>query len=311
MSSQDPLHLDPELQDPVEPEDSSPATTTRKGDTRPRATSGPIKPFLKWAGGKTRLLKRLHPHFPDGFSRYHEPFLGGGAVFFAIGDRASEGARLSDLNDELMNTWRVVRDHGAALQPHLDAYKEEDSEEFYYELRSHEPRDAIERACRFIYLNQTAWNGLWRVNRKGEFNVPWGQRPFRGLTRTELEGLSLRLEGTGITTQDFRQALSSVEQGDFVYLDPPYLPLSDTSKFFFYTEKRFREPDLRDLAELCRELTAVGASWVLSNRDTPLVRELFSHARIVGLTARRSVAAQNKKNVEAKNSPEVIIAGGS
>ena len=113
-----------------------------------------------------------------------------------------------------------------------------------------------------------------------------------------------------VTVDDFREALARVAPGDFVYLDPPYLPLSDTSKFFFYTERRFRAPDLRALADVCRDLTDRGVAWVLSNRDTPLVREFFAFAEIVPLTARRSVAAQNRRDVEAIASPEVMVIGG-
>jgi DNA adenine methylase len=118
------------------------------------------------------------------------------------------------------------------------------------------------------------------------------------------------LSDTLIEVLDFRDVLRLPQERDFVYLDPPYLPLSDTSKFYLYTEKRFREPDLRELAAWCEDLTSRGVTWMLSNRDTPLVRELFGHARIVGITARRSVAAQNRRDVEAAESPEVIVTGG-
>jgi DNA adenine methylase len=271
--------------------------------------SAPLRPFLKWAGGKTRLLTRLLPHIPHQFRNYHEPFVGGGAMFFATADRATGKAHLSDLNDELINTWQVVRDRRQPLQRALKRYELRDSEDFYYSVRPLKPRGSLDRAARFIYLNQTSWNGLWRVNRWGEFNVPWGKRPFRGLTSAYLRELECLLDGVEIELLDFREALSRAKRGDFVYLDPPYLPLSETSKFYLYTEKRFREPDLRELAACCEELTAAGVNWVLSNRDTPLVRELFSNAQIVGLTAKRSVAAQNRRNVESTDSPEVIVIG--
>jgi DNA adenine methylase len=118
------------------------------------------------------------------------------------------------------------------------------------------------------------------------------------------------LRKTQIDFLDFREALERAEPGDFVYLDPPYLPLSDTSKFFLYTERRFRAPDLEELAACCETLTLRGIRWMLSNRDTPLVRDLFGHARIIGLTARRAVAAQNRRDIEAVDSPEVIVVGG-
>jgi DNA adenine methylase len=269
----------------------------------------PARPFLKWAGGKTRLLSRLLPFVPSVIQNYHEPFLGGGAMFFAIAARVRGVSYLSDLNDELINAWLAVRDDADELRNRLRRYKRRDSEEFFYSLRSARITNPIERAARFVYLNQTAWNGLWRVNRWGEFNVPWGQRSFRGLSASQLATLQGQLHETEIGLLDFRDALRRAQRGDFVYLDPPYLPLSDTSKFYLYTERRFREPDLRDLATLCRELSRKHVSWVLSNRDTPLVRELFAESQITTLTARRSVAAQNRRNVEAIDSPEVIIVG--
>jgi DNA adenine methylase len=274
----------------------------------PGAAAG-SKPFLRWAGGKTRLLRVLRPHFPARFETYYEPFLGGGAVFFDLGYRASSGAVLADLNSELVNCWRCVRDEPFDLLEALDAYAGLDTEEAYYSVRDsdQQPDGAVERAARFLYLNQTAWNGLWRVNKWGRFNVPWGARPFRGMTEEEVRTLAQLLHNVDIREADFRDVLAEPMRGDFVYLDPPYLPVSDTSKFFFYTEKRFRRPDLAELASACRELTDRGVHWVLSNRDTPDVRELFADAHIVRLTTRRSVAAQNRKDIQPADSPEVIV----
>ena len=268
------------------------------------------RPFIKWAGGKTRLLSQLVPHVPQRFNNYFEPFLGGGATFFAVRGRARGTCILSDLNEELVNAWATVRDDPVGLSRRLAKYQAQDCENFFYAQREFTPRDPVDRAARFLYLNQTAWNGLWRVNRWGQFNVPWGQRPFRGFDDERLKRLSSALADVEIRATDFREVLNGARRADFVYLDPPYLPLSDTSKFFLYTERRFREPDLRELAGLCEELTKRRVQWVLSNRDTPLVRELFSHANIISLTTRRSVAAQNRRAVEAVDSPEVIVVGG-
>lgn len=269
-----------------------------------------VRPFVRWAGGKTRLLKHLRPHLPHAFERYYEPFLGGGAVFFDSGHRARAEIVLADLNDELINLWVAVRDQPLDLLDALRDYKGKDSEADYYAVRDTDaPADELGRAARFLYLNQTAWNGLWRVNRWGRFNVPWGARAFRGLTEEELLRASAALSKADIKVADFRHVLTEPSKGDFVYLDPPYLPISDTSKFYLYTEQRFRRPDLEELARICRDLTRRGVSWLLSNRDTPLVRELFADAEIVSLTTRRSVAAQNRRDVEAPDSPEVIIVG--
>jgi DNA adenine methylase len=270
------------------------------------------RPFLRWAGGKTRLLRHLRPHFPVSFHGYYEPFLGGGAVFFDTGRLATGPIVLADLNSELANVWALVRDKPLELLDALTAYEGKDTEAEYYTVRGEQqPNNPVLRAARFLYLNQTAWNGLWRVNRWGRFNVPWGARPFRGIDANELLDISSMLADVDIREADFRNVLAAPSSGDFVYLDPPYLPISDTSKFHGYTEKRFRRADLVELAALCEQLTNRGVYWVLSNRDTPLVRELFSHAEIVGLTTRRSVAAQNRRDIEPAHSPEVIIVGGA
>lgn len=268
-----------------------------------------LRPFLKWAGGKGRLLARILPHVPESFDNYHEPFLGGGAMFLAVRERMTGMAHLHDLNDVLINVWQRVQEDPAALYEALEWYHARDSKDFYYEQRSAEPMTRMQQAARFIYLNQTAWNGLWRVNKFGKFNVPWGDRPFRGIDENTLFRISDALIGATITNMDFRDSLEKPQAGDFVYLDPPYLPISDTSKFHLYTEKRFRAQDLAELAELCHQLTDRGVQWIMSNRDTPQVRDLFPGRDIVRFTTRRSVAAQNRRDVEALDSPEALIIG--
>lgn len=273
------------------------------------AVAPATKPFIKWAGGKTRLLRNLMPHIPRQIENYHEPFLGGGAMFFAVADRVQETSYLSDLNEELVNAWVAVRDHRDELEVALDEFRTQDNKDFYLSVRPLQLTGTVPRAARFLYLNQTSWNGLWRVNKLGQFNVPWGNREFRGLTRDQIDSVSVRLQSADIALRDFRDAIPLAKPGDFVYLDPPYLPISDTSKFYLYTEKRFRAPDLKELADLCNELSERGITWVMSNRDSPLVRELFAGHRIESLTTRRSVAAQNKRDVEPSNSLEAIVIG--
>ncbi|MBF6271611.1 DNA adenine methylase [Nocardia farcinica] len=278
------------------------------------AVAPATKPFIKWAGGKSRLLAKLLPYVPNEIVNYHEPFLGGGAMYFALADRVAGVSYLSDLNEELVNAWLAVKDHRDELEAALEDYRAKDAaggKDFYLSVRPLEPSGVVARAARFLYLNQTSWNGLWRVNRWGKFNVPWGDRPFRGLTRHQIDSVSLRLQNADIGLRDFRDAITLARPGDFVYLDPPYLPISDTSKFYLYTEKRFRAPDLRELADLCDDLSERGVSWMMSNRDTPLVRELFAGHEIVSLTTRRSVAAQNKRDVEPSDSLEAIVIGRS
>lgn len=269
------------------------------------------RPFLRWAGGKRRLMNKLLPYLPASISNYHEPFLGSGAVFFAVRERISGTAYLSDLNDELINIWKIVQSRPTDFLTAISQYHDRNGEEEYYKIRSEQPEDSLDRAARFFFLNQTAWNGLWRVNRWGVFNVPWGARSFRGIDPESLLSAQSALEGVALEKKDFRETLSKVKSGDFVYLDPPYLAISDTSKFSGYTERRFRKADLGELAEVTRELSERGAAWVMSNRDTEAVRELFGHGEIIRFTTRRSVAAQNRRDIEPKHSPEVIVVGQS
>jgi DNA adenine methylase len=252
-------------------------------------------------------LPKILPFVPDRFDNYHEPFLGGGAMFFAVRDRMSGEAHLHDLNEQLINVWQCVQQDPFGFLAAMDSFLEYDSEVFYYAQRSASPPTLVEQAARFVYLNQTSWNGLWRVNKWGQYNVPWGRRLFRGLDPELVYRISDTLVGASITSEDFRDTLQKAQAGDFVYLDPPYLPLSDTSKFYLYTERRFRAPDLAELADLCRALTERGVLWMMSNRDTEQVRRMFPSNKIIRFTARRSVAAQNRRDVELADSPEALV----
>lgn len=264
------------------------------------------------------MLPKILPYVPTSMTNYHEPFLGGGAMFFAIQERIEGRANLADLNGHLVNAWNAVRDDSDQLKALLAHHKARDSKEYYYEVRAQAPVDPIEQAARFLYLNGTSWNHLWRENSKtGAMNVPWGDRQFKGFTDEELDKLGTTLAAAEIRHEDFRRALLRAQPGDFVYLDPPYLPVftnpdekEPTSKFNKYTAKVFDQSDLEDLAAICESLTARGIKWVMSNRDTPGVRALFPNAAIVGFTTSRSVAAQSKREVESRRSPEAIIIGG-
>jgi len=267
------------------------------------------KPFLRWVGGKTRLLSSILPYVPEKINSYHEPFLGSGAMFFAVRGRAKKSF-VSDLNAELVNAWTVVRDEPIAFFLKLRDYELRQGEDAYYEVRSEAHEHHIDRAARFFYLNQTAWNGLWRENRFGVFNVPFGARAFRGIKDDFLASVTAALQGVSIEQTDFREVASRAQKDDFCYFDPPYLPISDTSKFSGYNGKRFRFDDLVELSEVCKDLSRRKVNWIVSNRDNDVMRELFSHARVISFTTRRSVAAQTKRHVQPKDSPEVIIVGG-
>ena len=276
-----------------------------------------VKPFIRWAGGKTRLLPRILPHIPAEFVNYHEPFLGGGAVFFAVQDRINNRANLADVNPHLVNAWNAMRDHQDELRPLLDAHQARDSEDYFYEVRAQAPSELVESAARFLYLNATSWNHLWRENSKtGAMNAPWGKRPFKGFDDESYAAIEHSLSIADVRKEDFREALNRAVPGDFVYLDPPYLPIfsnpdekEPTAKFNKYNAKTFELPDLIDLAEACRGLSERGVQWVMSNRDTSGVRELFDFADIVAFTTHRSLAAQSKREVEAHHSPEAVVIG--
>jgi len=280
--------------------------------------SPPIKPFIRWAGGKSRLLSRILPHVPATIGNYYEPFLGGGAVFLACAARVSGRSHLADLNEHLAAAWIAMKDHQSELRPLLAWYLASDSKDFYYSVRSTTPTGLVEKAARFLYLNGVSWNHLWRENsRTGAMNVPWGDRRFKGIDDDTMKAIRDVLARAEIAIADFRETLIGVSRGDFVYLDPPYLPVftrpdvekEPTAKFNKYTAKTFEMPDLIDLAKICSELSRQGARWVMSNRDTESVRNLFPDAEIVQFTTHRALAAQSRREVESHLSPEVLIIG--
>ncbi len=278
----------------------------------------PTKPFIRWAGGKSRLLPRILPHVPESIKNYYEPFLGGGAVFLACASRISGRACLADLNGHLVAAWIAMRDHHAELRALLDWYLANDSKEFYYIVRSSVPSSLVEKAGRFLYLNGVSWNHLWRENsRTGAMNVPWGNRQFKRIDDITMMTIGKLLAQADIVAADFREVLSGVSAGDFVYLDPPYLPVfskpdvekEPTAKFNKYTAKTFELPDLVELSNICADLSSSGVRWVMSNRDNETVRELFPNADIIRFTTHRALAAQSRREVEAHQSPEAIIIG--
>jgi len=280
--------------------------------------STPIKPFIRWVGGKSRLLPRIMPHVPESIKNYYEPFLGGGAVFLACSSRISGRSHLADLNEHLVAAWIAIRDHQTELRPLLDWYLENDSKDFYYMVRASTPGSFVEKAARFLYLNGVSWNHLWRENsRTGAMNVPWGDRKFKGIDDATMVTIGNLLARADIRAVDFRDVLKNASNGDFVYLDPPYLPVfsrpdiekEPTAKFNKYTAKTFELSDLLDLADICASLSKRGVNWIMSNRDTEAVRDLFPGTEIIRFTTHRSLAAQARREVEAHRSPEAIIIG--
>jgi DNA adenine methylase len=232
-------------------------------------------PFVKWVGGKTSLLPELIKHVPERVRRYHEPFVGGGALFFATAPRR---AVLSDNNPELVHAYRLVRDDVWGV---LDQLSRHVYERPHFEaVRALEPSrlGPAERAARFIYLNKTCFNGLWRVNRAGRFNVPIGRyKDPRFCDPETLQRASQALHGVEILHQPFEDALALAGSGDFVYLDPPYDPVSATASFASYTAGGFNWDDQKRLAAGCLSLNRRGVRFLLSNSATTRVRALYKH----------------------------------
>jgi DNA adenine methylase len=243
-------------------------------------------PFLRWAGGKRRLTDLLIDSFPESFepksNSYFEPFIGGGALVFALGDKTREryipgkNLYLNDSNPELIVTYQVVRSEIDSLIKKLSRLAQDTSKSAYEKVRSSSPQDEIGRAARFIYLNKTCFNGLWRVNSKGVFNVPWGKLKDPLIFDEEsLYACSNRLKGAHISRGDFGKAAAKAKKGDLVYFDPPYLPLTASASFSKYAKDDFTVEDHQRLADLIKALTKKGVHVILSNSDTPLSREIF------------------------------------
>ncbi|MEB3195864.1 MAG: DNA adenine methylase [Candidatus Sericytochromatia bacterium] len=230
-------------------------------------------PFVKWVGGKRSLLPQITGRLPARFNSYHEPFVGGGAVFFAL---QPVRAHLSDENAELVHTYQVIRDDVERLIRHLRGHRAD--EDYYYAIRALDVRqlDGIERASRLIFLNRTCFNGLYRVNSRGAFNVPFGRYKNPQIcNEVGLRAASAALRGTGLAHQGYEQVLLRARRGDFIYFDPPYHPVSSTANFTGYTAGAFDARDQRQLAEVFRTLSLRGCKVMLSNSDTPYIQELY------------------------------------
>jgi len=281
----------------------SPTTQRIAPTVRNVPIRGPLSPFLKWAGGKSQLVQSLAEYAPQGFNRYLEPFLGGGALFFFLQPRAS---LLNDRNEELIVTYRVVKQRLEELIRLLRSYPH--TKEFYYELRAQDPMmlDPVSRGARLIYLNRTCYNGLYRVNRRNQFNVPFGAYENPTICdETKLRAASRALQGVHLLCEDYSSFLyREAQAGDFIYLDPPYHPVSQYSDFKRYTSSFFYERDQEKLAALTRELVARDCYVLASNSDTPFIRNLYDQFKIVTLRARRNI---NKDGKGRGLVPELVI----
>lgn len=275
-----------------------------------KGTHPAIAPIVKWAGGKRQLLPALQSLLPKGWQEatYCEPFLGGGALLWAL---QPEEAVVGDLNAELMNMYHVVRDTPHELVEHLAQHH--NTSEYFYQLRmqDREPefalRTPLERASRFIYLNKTCYNGLFRVNNAGEFNSPYGRYKHPNIVNREnILAVSDYLNRAKVTLvhEDYQTVLEHLPDTAFVYLDPPYHPISDTSSFTGYVQGGWKAVDQERLRDACRDLNRRGVRFMQSNSDTPLIRELYAEFE---LTTVQAVRAVNSKGSGRGAVSELII----
>lgn len=269
------------------------------------------KPFVKWAGGKRQILDKLIKYVPEDFNTYYEPFVGGGALFFEL---SPKNAVINDSNEELINVFRCIKDEEklTKMSNELNHHEANHSEEYYYKIRNID-RDKnkfnrlsdYKRAARTIYLNKACFNGLYRVNSKGEFNVPFGKKLKVNTYEGQNIGIIhayLNFNNIKILSIDFEEAVKDAKEGDFIYFDPPYD--SDTSTFNSYTEDGFSKDEQIRLSNVFKNLSDRGCYVMLSNHNTILINELYKDFYIHKITAKRNINSNGKKRGKVE---EVII----
>jgi DNA adenine methylase len=280
-----------------------PPSSDQQGDAqKPRLRlngHGDAEPFLKWAGGKRGMLPTLRQYVPKNIRTYVEPFIGGGALFFKM---APASAILSDLNSELVTTYRVVRDKPAELIQALSRHYYD--KDYYYQVRKQNPGSLsdIDIAARMIYLNRSGYNGLYRVNKKGEFNVPFGKYTNPTIVDTnKIMSCSSALKGAILENLPFEDLpWAAIGKGDFVYFDPPYVPLSKTSSFTAYQGAGFGEEDQLRLADLFKRLHRQGANLLLSNSGHSSVERMYAGFRIDEVSMLRAINSKGAKRGPVK-----------
>lgn len=257
-----------------------------------------LQPFTKWTGGKRQLLPIIKSLMPDNYNNYFEPFIGGGALFF---DLSPDKAVINDFNNELINCYQQIKKYPQKLIELLAKHQENNSKEYYLELRSADRDNRIdkmtnvERAARIMYMLRVDFNGLYRVNSKNQFNVPYGRYKNPKIVDSDLIlSISQYLNSNNIKilTGDFEKAVQDVVAGDFVYFDPPYIPLSETSAFTSYTHEGFTYEDQVRLRDCFKKLDEKGAFVMLSNSSSPLVEELYKDFNIHKVEAIRTNGAK-------------------
>ena len=270
-----------------------------------------VVPVVKWVGGKRQIIDEIITYVPDSFSTYYEPFLGGGAVLFELQPKK---AVVNDVNEELMNIYEVIKDNVDELIEGLKRHKIKNDKAYFYEIRELD-RDReqynlltpVERASRIIYLNKTCYNGLFRVNKSGEFNAPFGNYKNPNIVNeTTLRAVSAYFNKAKIrfTCQDFEDALKWSRKGAFVYLDPPYDPVSETASFTGYDKGGFDRNEQIRLKKTCDKLNKKGIKFLLSNSATDFIMDLYQDYKIEIIQAKRAI---NSKADKRGNVDEVLV----
>ena len=270
-----------------------------------------LSPVLKWVGGKRQLLNDIIPMIPTNYSIYVEPFIGGGAVLFELQPKK---AIINDFNSELINVYTVIRDYPDELIKELQFHKENNSSEHFYAVREYDRKPElfsqmtpVQKAARIIYLNKTCYNGLYRVNSAGQFNSPYGKYKNPNIiNETVIRAMSKYFNENNIVIKngDFKDALKGLRKGAFVYLDPPYMPISSSSSFTGYTENGFDEDKQRELKALCDRLDKKGIKFLQSNSDCEFIRELYNGYKIKTIKAKRVINSKGNSRGEIN---EVLI----
>lgn len=259
-----------------------------------------LKPFTKLVGGKRQLLPQLQKFMPKKYETYFEPFVGGGALLFSL---HPQNAVINDFNSSLMNVYRVIKENPEELLEILEKHAENNSKEYYLKIRSAdrdgriEKMNNVEKAARLLYMLKVDFNALYRVNKKGQFNVPYGRSKNPKITDHEnIMAISNYFNSCNIDflSGDFEDAVQGVKESDFVYFDPPYIPLSSTANFTSYTEDGFSFEDQKRLRDTFFRLSSIGAHVMLSNSDTPLTRELYANANIHEVSVLRNISSNAK-----------------
>jgi DNA adenine methylase len=286
------------------------AARVLRATPQPQIARPVAAPVVKWVGGKTKLLPELLVRMPDDYARYYEPFAGGAALFFRLAPRR---AVLADSNADLIGLYGALAGDVAAVIRRLEHHREAHDETHYYKTRTRwNDRDvswaSAERAAAFIYLNKTCFNGLWRVNRAGDFNVPIGRYTDPPICVPEaLRAAAGVLARAELRCTDYRAAVADAGDGDFVYFDPPYDPVTTTANFTSYTVDAFSGEDQRALADCARELVARGCRVMLSNSDTPFIRSIYRGFRVERVKCPRAINSNAAKRGDVD---ELIITGG-